>query len=84
MIELYQAEGCPFCVKVRLAFEQMGIAYVSKSMPLRVPSRFKEELLGLGGKSQVPFLNDPDKGIKMYESDDIIRYVKDNYAKEQV
>ena len=80
MIEIYQSEGCPFCVKVRVALEQMGVSYISKSMPLRVPSNFKEELLKLGGKSQVPFLHDPEKGIKMYESDDIIEYVRETYG----
>ena len=81
MIELYHSEGCPFCVKVRVAFEQMGVAYISKAMPLRVPSTFKEELLKLGGKPQVPFLVDPERSVKMYESDDIIDYVRQNYAK---
>ena len=81
MIELYHSEGCPFCVKVRVAFEQMGVAYVSKAMPLRVPSAFKEELIKLGGKSQVPFLLDPERSVKMYESDDIIEYVREHYAK---
>jgi glutathione S-transferase len=81
MIELYQSEGCPFCVKVRLAFEQMEVSYVSKSMPLRVDSAFKQELIKLGGKTQVPFLHDPEKNIKMYESNDIIDYVRETYAK---
>ncbi|MCX6103755.1 MAG: glutathione S-transferase N-terminal domain-containing protein [Proteobacteria bacterium] len=81
MIELYHSEGCPFCVKVRVAFEQMGVAYISKAMPLRVTSCFKDELIKLGGKSQVPFLVDPERGLQMYESDDIIDYVKKNYIK---
>ena len=81
MIELYHSEGCPFCVKVRVAFEQMRVAYVSKAMPLRVPSAFKEELIKLGGKSQEPFLSDPERSVKRYESDDIIEYVKEHYAK---
>ncbi|MBM4304642.1 MAG: glutaredoxin [Deltaproteobacteria bacterium] len=81
MIQLYQSEGCPFCVKVRLAFEEMGISYISKSMPLRVDSVFKQELIKLGGKIQVPFLHDPERNVKMYESNDIIDYARENYAK---
>lgn len=81
MIELYQSETCPYCVKVRLAFEKMGVAYISKSMPLRVTSAFQEELIRLGGKTQVPFLVDPERSVKMYESDDIIKYVKEHYAR---
>ncbi|MBM4317259.1 MAG: glutaredoxin [Deltaproteobacteria bacterium] len=81
MIQLYQSEGCPFCVKVRLAFEEMGISYISKSMPLRVDSVFKQELIKLGGKIQVPFLHDPERNVKMYESNDIIDYARESYAK---
>lgn len=33
-------------------------------------------LLKLGGKAQVPFLDDIENGTSMYESDDIIEYVK--------
>ena len=32
-------------------------------------------LLKLGGKAQVPFLDDFENNISMYESDDIIEYV---------
>lgn len=33
-------------------------------------------LLKLGGKAQIPFLDDPQNGVSMYESDDIIEYAK--------
>lgn len=35
-----------------------------------------EALQELGGKSQVPFLIDEDNDVKMYESDEIIAYLK--------
>ena len=35
-----------------------------------------EALQELGGKSQVPFLIDEDNDVKMYESDEIIEYLK--------
>lgn len=38
------------------------------------------ELLEKGGKQQVPYLVDTDKDIAMYESSDIIEYMRDNYA----
>lgn len=78
MIELYNAEECPFCVKVRLFLEEQGIAYISKPMPLRKPSPLKEELLKIGGKVQVPFLVDHEKNTHLYESDEIIEYIKKN------
>lgn len=81
MIEIYLAERCPFCVKVRMYMEQKGIPYILKPVPLgSASSEVKEELKRLGGKSQVPFLVDPERNIKMYESDDIIAYVEEHYA----
>ena len=35
-----------------------------------------EKLVSLGGKDQVPFLNDTDNEVLMYESSDIIDYIK--------
>lgn len=29
----------------------------------------------------LPFLSDPERSVKMYESDDIFEYVKEHYAK---
>lgn len=85
MIELYLAERCPYCVKVRVFLEGAGVAYVSKPIPLgAATSPLKEELRKLGGKTQVPYLVDPEKNVKMYESDDIIEYVKKNYASATV
>ncbi len=33
-------------------------------------------LIQMGGKRQVPFMVDKDRNIQMYESNDIIEYVK--------
>lgn len=38
------------------------------------------ELMELGGKKAVPFLVDSEKDQKMYESSDIIDYIRENYA----
>lgn len=38
------------------------------------------ELIEKGGKRQVPFLVDTEKEVSMYESADIIDYIRDNYA----
>ena len=81
MLELYHAEGCPYCVKVRVFFEENSVPYISKPVSLRKVTPLKEELIKLGGKGQVPFLVDPEKKIQMYESDDIIAHVRKNYLK---
>lgn len=79
MIEIYHAERCPYCVKVRAFLEESGVSYISHPVSLRSDSPIKEKLKSIGGKVQVPFLVDPSKDTKMYESDDIIEYVRGNY-----
>lgn len=41
---------------------------------------YAAELIEKGGKRQVPYLVDTDKDVAMYESNDIIEYIRDNYA----
>ena len=36
----------------------------------------EETLIRMGGKRQVPFIVDNERNIQMYESDDIIEYLK--------
>lgn len=78
MIELYQKEECPFCAKVRQFLSDNHIDWVSRSAPKGSPQR--EKLMELGGQEMVPFLYDPEKDIKMYESDDIIAYLQKTYV----
>ena len=45
MIEIYLAERCPYCVKVRAHLETLGVAYILKPVPLgSSTSPIKEEL----------------------------------------
>lgn len=81
MIEIYHAESCPYCVKVRQYLEDKAVPYISKPVPLRKSSPIKDELVRLGGKAQVPYLVDPERKVQMYESDDIISYVQEHYVK---
>lgn len=37
-------------------------------------------LMDKGGKTQVPFLEDTDRGVSMYESADIIEYIHKQYG----
>ena len=79
MIELYYNEGCPFCLIVLDFIQQNNIKFTPKEVPLYGSSPLKEEMVKLGGKSQVPFLVDPEKKTQMYESLDIIDYLKKHY-----
>jgi len=78
MLELYQFEQCPYCKKVREKLTELNLDYICRNVPR---STKKVEILTiLGGKDQVPFLVDLDKGIFMYESDKIVEYLDKNYS----
>lgn len=74
MIELYISETCPYCRKVMDFLFDKKIDYVKKDVS---NSANLDKLMQLGGKHQVPFLIDGD--VKMYESSDIIEYIKEKY-----
>ncbi len=81
MIELYQKENCPFCKKVREALNELELDFVCRIS--REGTYQREVMMKLGGKAMVPFLVDQSNSIMMYESDDIIEYLKDNYGMEE-
>jgi glutaredoxin 3 len=76
MIQLYMRDGCPFCQKVLLAAEEIGLKegedFTTIDAAPGTPGR--DVVLNLGGKAMVPFLVDGDTA--MYESGDIIAYLE--------
>jgi len=79
MLELYQKEGCPYCKKVRQKMTDLDLDYICRNVS-GGSSKKAALLTKLGGTVQVPFLVDTDKDVAMYESDDIIRYLEENYS----
>ncbi len=79
MLKLYIKTGCPFCRKV--------LDYAKEhNIPLQERNIYDEEqnlkeLLQIGGKQQVPLLLDESADIFLYESDDIVEYLKQRYTK---
>lgn len=80
MVRLYQYDTCPYCQRVIRAAESLGlvagkdIEYVEAFQG--TPGR--AEVVRLGGQSQVPFL--VDGTVHMYESADIIAYLRSKYS----
>lgn len=73
MFNLYILESCPYCKKVMNFLNEKGIHYAK----IDIKNKSNEEaLIKIGGKRQVPFLIDTDRNIQMYESNDIIEYIK--------
>ena len=73
MFDLYVIQGCPYCQKVIDFMNENNIIF-------NLIDTSSEEnafrLLSLGGREQVPFLNDTQNDVSLYESDDIIEYLK--------
>jgi glutathione S-transferase len=82
-LQLYEFEACPFCRKVREALTVLDLDAVVHPCPKEGP-RFRRDVVKRGGKAQFPYLVDPNTGVEMYESDDINRYLFQNYGSGEV
>jgi glutathione S-transferase len=77
-LTLWNMEGSPYCRKVREALSELDLESVVRNVPKGSPKR--AALVDRGGKMQVPYLVDPNTGRAMYESDDIVAYLRAEYA----
>ena len=59
--------------------ENLGVEFDLKDIE---DDAIAAELVEKAGKRQVPYLVDTDKDVAMFESGDIIDYIRDNYAGE--
>ncbi|MCB1199901.1 MAG: glutathione S-transferase N-terminal domain-containing protein [Leptospiraceae bacterium] len=73
-LQLYYFESCPYCRRVLQFMQQNNIQVTMKDI-LKEPSN-RDELIRIGGKSQVPCL--VIEGKPLYESLDIIEWFKKN------
>jgi len=78
-LELYEFESCPFCRKVREAVNILDLDVLHYPCPRDGPT-YRTKAKQLGGKAQFPYLVDPNTGVSMYESDDIINYLFKTYG----
>ena len=79
MLEFYEAEYCPFCRHVRETLTALDLDAKIYPIPKK-GQRFKKRLIKLGGKPKIPFLNDPNTGTRLYESEAIAAYLVDQYG----
>lgn len=77
-MELYTKDWCGYSAKVIHAAELLGVPLTLKNI---ADPEVEKELIRRGGKRQVPYLEDAEKGVGMYESEDIIVYLQER-AKE--
>jgi len=73
MLNLFELQTCPYCKKVMEFLDENNIPY-NKVDTSNTDNVLK--LLSIGGKDQVPFLYNDETDERIYESDDIIDYLK--------
>lgn len=78
MLTLYRRTNCPYCLKVLEVAKELGVSFEEKFID---DPAVAAELVLRGGKRQVPYLVDSERGAEMYESDDIIEYLRAHYSK---
>ena len=84
MLELYQAEGCGYSANVRETLTDLGLSCIIHNPRSAAGETCNEQthdqLRTLGGDDQIPFLVDHQRGVTMYESEDIVAYLEEHYA----
>jgi glutaredoxin len=76
MLTLYVKTGCPYCERVLNYFEENPLPHELRNIQ---DDAVAAELIEQGGMRQVPFLIDSEQNVKLYESLDIIEYLKNTY-----
>ncbi|KAA8538760.1 hypothetical protein F0562_028345 [Nyssa sinensis] len=79
-LQLFEFEACPFCRRVREALTELDLSVEIYPCP-KGSVRHREMVRRFGGKEQFPFLVDPNTGISMYESSEIVKYLFQQYGK---
>ncbi len=78
-LELYEFENCPFCRKVRESLTELDLEAVIYPCP-KGGQIYRPKVKQLGGKEQYPFLVDPNTGVQLYESAEIVSYLFRQYG----
>jgi hypothetical protein len=77
-LELWSFESSPFCRLAREALCSLELPYLLHNVAKGSPRR--EAFVARAGKLMVPFLVDPNTGVEMFESSDIVQYLVARYG----
>jgi glutathione S-transferase len=77
-LELWSFEGSPFCRIAREELCALEIPYVLHNVGKGSSKR--ETFVRRSGKMMVPYLADPNTKKEMFESADIVRYLRETYG----
>src|SRR5215216_1738620 len=77
MLELYQAEWCPYSHRVRQRLTELGVDFVARQVPAEPDDR--RELKKLAGDTAIPVLV-ADGGELLTHPDEIIAWLDERFA----
>lgn len=79
-LAIYQFHACPFCVKVRRELKRLNLDIELRDA--KNNADHKRMLIQQGGKHQVPCLQiEENESVQwLYESDDIIAYLRNHFT----
>lgn len=77
-ITLYGWEGAPYVTPVREVLTELALAHVLVNCA--PGSRNRDSLISKTGLFQVPYIVDPNTGVEMFESAEIIKYLRSTYS----
>jgi glutathione S-transferase len=78
-LELWSFEASPFCRIAREKLCTLEIPYLLHNVAKGSPKR--DAFVARSGKMMVPYLADPNTGVEMFESADIVAYLDRTYGK---
>ena len=81
---LYEFETCPFCRKVREAVSILSLEVTYRPCPKDGATYRREIKSQFGQDATFPFLQDPNTGVQMFESDVIIDYLFRTYGNGRI
>jgi hypothetical protein len=77
-LTLWTAEGTPFGKLVREELNELQISHIQISCPRGSVNR--QKMFEQTGIFQIPYLEDPNNGVKLFESCAIIEYLQKMYG----
>jgi len=79
MLKLYQAEWCPYCVRVRMKMTDLGITYINVNVPHAKPDR--KELMEVSGQTGIPTLVTEEGKVIADDDEAIMAYLEEHFGK---
>lgn len=77
-MKLYQAEGCPYCARVRSKMTDLGLTYVNINVARNKADR--KELIEVSGQAGIPTLVSEDGKLIAADEEEIIAYLEERFG----